>query len=197
MEEVGFLVGLAPRPWSPLAGHGFGAAGLFVGAGAAADTPTWYPEGLRERAHDFWDVAQKDILHDWMRETDPANLQPSVRPLNHRVAAFIRANPPFDISEERLNRALDILESPWPRRKEMLLRDWFDTSEHEGTTLSRFLIDRVLETGLEPVVSPQPLPPILPEDIDCYAGWALSRQTTALPTHCRPDGAFAVAARYV
>ena len=52
----------------------------------AADTATWYPEDLRERAHDFWDVAQGDILLDWMRETDPVNLQPSVRPLNHRVA---------------------------------------------------------------------------------------------------------------
>ena len=138
----------------------------------AADTPIWYPEGLRERAHDFWDVAQKDILHDWMRETDPANLQPSVRPLNHRVAAFIRANPPLDMSEERLNRALDILESPWSRREEMLLRSWFQMSEHKGTTLSRFLIDQVLETGLEPVVSPRPLPPILLEDIEllCWMG---------------------------
>ena len=138
----------------------------------AADTPAWYPEGLRERAHDFWDVAQRDILLDWMRETDPANLQPSVRPLNHRVAAFIRANPPPDISEDRLNRALDILESPWPRRDEVLLRGWFDAGEHEGTALSRFLIDRVLDTGLEPVVPPQPLPPISSEDIEllCWMG---------------------------
>ena len=35
-EGGGFLVGLAPRPWSPLAKHGFGAVGLFVGAGANA-----------------------------------------------------------------------------------------------------------------------------------------------------------------
>ena len=138
----------------------------------AADTPTWYPEGLRERAHGFWDVAQDDILLDWMRETDPANLQPSIRPLNHRVAAFIRANPPSDMSEDHSNRALDILESPWPRREEMLLREWFDTSGREGGALSRFLIDRVLETGLEPVVPPRPLPPISSEDIEllCWVG---------------------------
>ena len=112
----------------------------------------------------------RDILLDWMRETDPANLQPSVRPLNHRVAAFIRANPPLDMSEERLNRALDI--SPWPRREEVLLRDWFDADERGGAALSRFLIDRILETGLEPVVPPRPLPPISPEDIDllCWMG---------------------------
>ena len=138
----------------------------------AADTPTWYPEGLRERAHGFWDVAQEDILLDWMRETDPANLQPPIRPLNHRVAAFIRANPPSGMSEDRSNRALDILESPWPRREEMLLREWFGASGREGGTLSRFLIDQILETGLEPVVPPRPLPPISPEDIEllCWVG---------------------------
>ena len=137
-----------------------------------ADTPTWYPEGLRERAHDFWDVARNDILLDWMRETDPANLQPYIRPLNRRIAAFIRANLPPDMPEERLNQALDILESPWPRREEVLLRDWFDAGQHEGVALSRFVVDQVLETGLEPVMPPQPLPPILPEDVEllCWMG---------------------------
>ena len=136
------------------------------------ETPTWYPEGLRERACDFWEAARDDILSDWMRETDPANLQPSVRPLNHRVAAFLRANPPLDMPEERSNRALDVLESPWPRREEGLLRGWFETGERKGAALSRFVIDQVLETGLEPVVPPPPLPPISPEDIEllCWMG---------------------------
>ena len=138
----------------------------------AEDTPTWYPAGLRERAHDFWDVARGDIYLDWTRETDPANLQPSVRPLNHRVATFIRANPPLDMSEERLNRALDILESPWPRREEILLRGWFDAGEREGADLSRDMIDRIMETGLEPASPPPLLPPIEQEDIEllCWMG---------------------------
>ena len=137
-----------------------------------AATPAWYPEGLRERACDFWDAARDDILLEWMRETDPANLQPSVRPLNHRVAAFIRANPPPDMPGERSERALDILESPWPRREEGLLRGWFDAGGRQGAALSRFVIERVLETGLEPVVPPPPLPPISPGDIEllCWMG---------------------------
>jgi hypothetical protein len=57
------------------------------------ETPTWYPDTLQERVYDFWEAAQQDIWSDWMRETDPANLQPRVRPLNHRAAEFIRANP--------------------------------------------------------------------------------------------------------
>ena len=122
----------------------------------SADTPLWFPDMLKERIYDFWEVAQDDILRDWMRETDPANIQPAVRPLNHRVAAFIRKYHPLDVPEERMKRALDILESPWPRREEMMLRGWFESREHLRRAHSRFLIDRIHETGLEPAESPLP-----------------------------------------
>jgi len=136
------------------------------------DTPTWYPEGLQERVYDFWEVAQQDIWADWMRETDPANLQPRVRPLNLRIAEFIRANPPLDVLEDDMKRALDIVESPWPRREEMMLRDWFESEEREGAALSHFLIRQILETGLDPVEPPPPLPPITLEEIEllCWLG---------------------------
>ncbi len=68
------------------------------------DTPTWYPEALQDRVYDFWEAAQQDIWSDWMRETDPANLQPRVRPLNLRVAEFIRTNPPIDMPDAQVTR---------------------------------------------------------------------------------------------
>lgn len=129
-------------------------------------TPTQSPERLRERVYDFWEVAQQDIWNHWMHETDPANLQPHVRPLNHRVAEFIRSHPPRDLPENRLHRALDVLESPWPRREEIMLRGWFESSEHKGAALARFLVDQILDTGLEPTTPPPPLPPIEKEDIE-------------------------------
>ena len=144
-----------------------------------SDTPTWYPEGLQEQVYDFWEVAQKDIWLDWMRETDPANLQPKVRPLNHRVAEFIRANPPLDMAEDRVTRALDILESPWPRREEVMLRDWFASEVHKGTALSHFLIDQILDTGLEPVQPPPLLPPITPDDIELLCWMGIEPEDTA------------------
>ena len=136
------------------------------------NTPIWHPGNLQERVYDFWEVAQQDILASWMRETDPANLQPAVRPLNHRVAEFIRANQPSGAPHERMNRALDILESPWPRREEIVLRGWFKSDEYAGASLAGFLIDRILEIGLEPTSPPTPLPPIQPEDIEllCWIG---------------------------
>ena len=138
----------------------------------SADTPIWYPQALGERVYGFWEAASDDILRDWMRETDPANLQPAIRPLNHRVAEFIREHSPLDVPVDRMTRALDILESPWPRREEIMLRDWYEAEEQESAALSRLLIERIVDTGLEPVAPPPPLPPISREDIEllCWIG---------------------------
>ena len=136
------------------------------------ETPTWYPKALQDRVYDFWEAAQQDIWSDWMRETDPANLQPRVRPLNLRVAEFIRTNPPIDMPDAQVTRSLDILESPWPRREEIMLREWFESKEDGGAELSRILVEQILESGLEPVEPPPLLPPISPEDIEllCWMG---------------------------
>ena len=141
-----------------------------------ATTSIWCPDSLRERVYDFWEVAQHDIWHAWTRETDPANLQPPVRRLNHRVAEFIRGHSPLDVSGDRVNLALDILESPWPRREEIMLRGWFESGEHESAKLARFLIDQILETGLEPAAPPPPLPPITLEDIALLCWMGIERE---------------------
>ena len=136
------------------------------------ESDTWFPNKLQECVYEFWDVAQEDILEDWTYETDPANYQPKVRPLNLRVAGFIRDNMPLDIEEERVRTALDILESPWPRREEIMLRGWFQDVSREGSNLSRFLIQQIIDTGLEPVEPREPLPPITRQDIHllCWMG---------------------------
>ena len=82
--------------------------------------------------YDFWDVAKRDILADWMRQTNPKNLQPRVRPLNHSVADFIRDNTPTGIDQDDMTRALNIVETPWTHREEAMLRKWFNSDEHKG-----------------------------------------------------------------
>ncbi len=135
-------------------------------------TPRHVPGPLDDAVYDLWEVAQDDIWSAWMRETDPANLQPKVRPLNQRVAEFIRAHRPPEDDGVRVNEALDILEAPWPRREEMLLREWFNDIAADGVEKVRALVKRICETGLEPFNQPPLLPPIEPEDIDlvCWLG---------------------------
>lgn len=133
-----------------------------------------YPRQLESAVFDLWQVAQGDILRSWMIETDPANLQPKVRPLNLKVAGFIRDNPPAGMEAIQITQALDILESPWPRREEMMLRGWFVGGEREGAAKSAWLIEQILGTGLEPFREPEPLPPIRIDDIELYCWLAIS-----------------------
>lgn len=136
------------------------------------DTPTQCPNNLHERVYDFWEIAQKDIHDDWTRETDPAYLQPQLRSINRRAAEFLRRNSPVNMAADKIKHALDILESPWPRREEMLLREWFAENGSAEATRAICLIEKILDTGLEPAISPPPLPPIDLDNISllCWMG---------------------------
>ncbi len=140
-------------------------------------TPRVMPRELEDgRIFELWEAAQRDIWTAWTVETDPANLQPKVRPLNRRVAAFIRGNMPPEAEADRVRRALDILEAPWPRREETMLREWFEGGEggaRVGAAQSACLIEQILGTGLEPFREPPTLPPIRLEEIELICWLAI------------------------
>ena len=133
------------------------------------DTPIWQPEGFQEHVYAFWEIAQKNILDHWMVETDPANLQPKVERINRLVAELIRDHPPSNIDSEKIRCALDILESPWPRREQVRLREWFHREDRATDTL----VENIISTGLEASQIPQPLPPIEEDDIQLLCWMAI------------------------
>lgn len=138
------------------------------------ETDTWYPDFLNDRVFDFWDEAKSHIYDSWSYETDPANLQPPVDKLNHRVAAYIRKHTPSTVSDKRTHSALDVLESPWPYRERKMLQGWFEESNKRGIEKSVELIEKILSTGLEKVELPPPLPPIdADEDIELLCWMAI------------------------
>ena len=124
--------------------------------------PLVMDNSLENAAYDLWLVARDNIYQKWMYETDPINLQPKIRPLNITVANFIRKNIPNDVSQDKVDLALEILESPWPRRDEKKLKEWFQNEIKS----SKFIVEKVLASGLEPYKTQQPLPPIQKEDIE-------------------------------
>jgi hypothetical protein len=141
-------------------------------------TPRHVPAPLEDAVFDLWEIARGNIYESWMHETDPANLQPKVRPLNQRVAEFIRANRPADDDGLHVNEALDILEAPWPRREELMLRDWFNADGTTAVEKARMLVSNIRKTGLEPFNQPQLLPPIEEADIDMIFWMGVSAQDT-------------------
>jgi hypothetical protein len=128
----------------------------------------------KDHIFDLWDAAQNHVWRSWMIETDPANLQPKLHPLNRRAAEFIRANAPQEIDAARITQALDVLESPWPRREEIMLPEWYDDEARAGTAKASYLIGKILETGLEPFREPPTLAPIRIEEVELVCWMAIS-----------------------
>jgi hypothetical protein len=129
------------------------------------ETRRHMPPTLDSGIFALWAAAHRDIMVEWNNLSDPANLQPQIRPLNRQIAAFLRTHPPHDIDADKLAHALDILEAPWPRREEALLREAFRNHDDPAATRSLHLIECILATGLERFEPPPPLPPITGAEI--------------------------------
>jgi len=105
------------------------------------DTPRHMPEALGNGVFAFRGIALDDVLAEWEDLSDPAKLQPQVRPLNKQVAAFIRTPPPHDLYGDRVAKALDALEAPRPRREERLLRQHLRDRSGSATARSARLAE--------------------------------------------------------
>jgi hypothetical protein len=137
------------------------------------DTPRVLNEEAAMAAFSAWGKARQSIFDAWSFETDPANLQPKIRKLNRDVAAFLRANPPADIGQDRLHRCLDAIESPWSRREENMLRLAWERALPTRSERARHLVEEVERIGAEPYHPPDPLPPIGMNDIHLIVWMAI------------------------
>jgi hypothetical protein len=129
------------------------------------DTDRAMAPEMAERAFDAWQRARADIHDAWMHETDPANLQPRLRPISRRLRAQLDEHPPRGASSQQVVRWLDIAESPIPIREERELRTILDDESLEGAEKSRRLGEAMDELGLEPFSAPDPLPPVSPDEV--------------------------------
>lgn len=129
------------------------------------ETARVMPDDLRTAAYDAWQRARADIAAEWQWATDPANLQPRVRPLFREAAAHARAFRPEEMSLEENDRIVSALEAPRSLREERALRAVFDRNKLTGPETTKVLAHFVRERGLQPYKAPEPLPPIDPEDI--------------------------------
>lgn len=130
-------------------------------------------ETIQDAAYDLWLSARRNIHQHWTHETDPKNLQPRVRPLNLKVANFIRENTPLNSDQTQIEKALNIVEAPWSARDENRLRKWFN-EEMSAKEKSKYLVEKILDSGLEPFKAPEPLLPIREEDIELLVWMGIS-----------------------
>jgi superfamily II DNA/RNA helicase len=132
------------------------------------------PEEARQGAYEAWQKAKRHIYEEWMRATDPANLQPEVPRIFRLMAEHLRRYPPAGMPAPEVDDVLDRLEAPWPRRIQNAFREVFDPEEEPSDpyAASGQVVDMVKKLGLQPFRPPQPLPPIEEDQIMlvCWTG---------------------------
>jgi hypothetical protein len=136
----------------------------------AEDSPRHLPPDLAETTHAAWEQARRDIYEDWTFSTDPANLQPRIRPFFRAAADHLRKHPPTDLAQSELDATVEALEAPWGVRIERALKEAFDPQAQDHRAASRALVAKVRELGLQPFVQPEPLP-IIDEDEIVLVCW--------------------------
>ena len=115
------------------------------------------------RAYAAWEVARADIYNEWMFATDPANLQPKLRPALKAAANQLRQYPPPGVSHDEINRLIESVEAPWGIRIEKQIRDAHESAK--GVEASVAIRDAIKRLGLEPFKVPEPLPPIQADEV--------------------------------
>lgn len=152
-------------PWNRESGIVGDALGCLRRITCSPETQRVMPEDLREGAYEAWALARAHIRAEWTWATDPANLQPKVRPLFREAAAHVRAYRPDEMTLEESDRLVASLEAPRGMRDERALRKVFNRDAHDGIITTKLIAAFVRERGFQPWKAPEPLPPIDEEDI--------------------------------
>lgn len=137
-------------------------------------TPRKLPPELAEGAYGAWVTARKDIFEEWMIATDPANLQPKIRPALRAAADQLRKYPPPGMIQDEIDKAIEAIEAPWGVRIEKVIREAMEGAS--GVAASEAIVEKVRLLGLQPYKAPAPLPPIEEEDIELVCWMGVSRE---------------------
>jgi hypothetical protein len=106
-----------------------------------------------------------------MRATDPANLQPKVRPSMKGAADHLRRNPPPDMTQEQIDAIIDSVEAPIGVRYEREIRAAMQSANGKAASIA--ICHAVLRLGLQPFRAPEPWPAIEETEINLVCWMAV------------------------
>jgi hypothetical protein len=129
------------------------------------ETTRCIPPELAQSVYKAWETARRDIFSEWTIATDPANLQPKIRPLFRKLADHIRNYPPKETAQEGIDKLIDTLEAPWGIRYEKQFRVIYENEVLPSAQKTEQIAAKVKELGMQPFNAPKPLPVIEEDEV--------------------------------
>ncbi|MCE2941458.1 MAG: helicase-related protein [Gemmatimonadota bacterium] len=145
------------------------------------DTRRVLSDDMRAAAYTAWEKARADIVAEWNRAADPANLSPSVRPLFRIAASHVRDFPVPGMTREEHVRLIECLEAPRDFRDERALRSVFTPEGVDGERTTAAIAALVAERGYQPFRAPEPLPEAEGTDVQLVVWMAVAADTGGGP----------------
>ena len=120
-----------------------------------------------------WEIARDHMVVSWNFMADKANLEPKIAPRLRRAADILRENPPPDLPQDEIDRAIDTINAPYPERTIRTVHAAIQSADEPVEQAEKIL--GVIDTlGLEPYVPPDPLPEITQSDVHLVTWLALT-----------------------
>ena len=120
-----------------------------------------------------WAIARDHIVERWNFMADKANLEPKIAPRLRRAADILRENPPPELPQDEIDRAIDTINAPYPERTIRTFQAAIQSTSNPAEQAEKIL--GVIGTyGLEPYVPPDPLPEITQSDVHLVTWLALT-----------------------
>jgi hypothetical protein len=157
-------------------------------AHADASTARVLDEETHRLAYRAWAAARRDVFDEWMRATDPRELQPEVPRAMRDAAALLTTHTPTGMDRGKADELVAAVAAPYPPRIQAVFRAILRTDASEQRKADRVAAEAE-RLGLEPSPPPEPLPVIAEDDIHlvCWQAVTPSQRIEPEPATERQD----------
>jgi len=123
-------------------------------------------------AFDAWDLARRHVWHQWMRLTDPVNLQPDVPKAFRDASELLHRHGAQVLGTEDLDRLIACFNTVPSARVQREVRALLNRDDASETKVGR-LRDLARNLGLRPPEPVDPLPPVEEDEVHLLAWMAV------------------------
>ena len=125
------------------------------------------PQDLGENhiVYQAWEAACQDVLENWNRASDKAEVEPKIEKVLSDCADLLNQHPPAGQDQTTLQNAIDSIKAPLSPRHTRQFRKLYKQHKDTPKECAKQILEEITRLGLKPYKPPSPNPEITKSDI--------------------------------